>query len=86
MKIDLLRKEIEKIDQEMLELFLKRMDVSYQIGQYKKEHNLPILDEQREKKLLDQQKELLNNESLWPLYKQFLKEVMRLSKEFQKTC
>lgn len=86
MKLDLLRKEIESIDQEMLELFLKRMDVAYQIGSYKKEHHLPIFDEQREKALLEKQRKLLNNDDLWPLYKQFLKEVMRLSKEFQKTC
>jgi chorismate mutase len=79
MKLDVLRKEIEDIDKEMLELFVKRMDISYQIGSYKKEHHLPIFDEKREKALLD-------NEVLWPLYKDFLKEVMRLSKAFQKTC
>jgi len=86
MKLDVLRKEIEAIDKEMLELFIKRMDISYQIGSYKKEHHLPIFDEKREKALLEKQKELLDNEVLWPLYKEFLKEVMRLSKAFQKTC
>ena len=86
MKLDVLRKEIEDIDKEMLELFVKRMDISYQIGSYKKEHHLPILDEKREKALLDKQRALLDNEVLWPLYKDFLKEVMRLSKVFQKTC
>jgi monofunctional chorismate mutase len=86
MKLDVLRKEIEAIDKEMLELFIKRMDISYQIGSYKKEHHLPIFDEKREKALLEKQRELLDNEVLWPLYKEFLKEVMKLSKEFQKTC
>ena len=86
MKLDALRKEIEAIDKEMLELFIKRMDISYQIGSYKKEHHLPIFDEKREKTLLEKQRDLLDNEVLWPLYKEFLKEVMRLSKEFQKTC
>jgi monofunctional chorismate mutase len=81
-----LRKEIEAVDKEMLELFIKRMDISYQIGSYKKEHHLPVFDEKREKALLEKQRELLDNEVLWPLYKEFLKEVMRLSKEFQKTC
>lgn len=86
MKLTDLRKEIEEIDQEMLELFIKRMDVSYQIGMYKKQHQLPILDEKREQALFDKQKALLNNETLWPLYKSFLKELMRLSKEYQKIC
>ena len=86
MKLDVLRKEIETVDKEMLELFIKRMNISYQIGSYKKEHHLPVFDEKREKALLEKQRELLDNEVLWPLYKEFLKEVMRLSKEFQKTC
>ncbi len=86
MKLEALRKEIEAVDKEMLELFIKRMDISYQIGSYKKEHHLPVFDEKREKALLEKQRELLDNEVLWPLYKEFLKEVMRLSKEFQKTC
>jgi monofunctional chorismate mutase len=86
MRLEALRKEIEAVDKEMLELFIKRMDISYQIGSYKKEHHLPVFDEKREKALLEKQRELLDNEVLWPLYKEFLKEVMRLSKEFQKTC
>lgn len=86
MKLEALRKEIEAVDKEMLELFIKRMDISYQIGSYKKEHHLPVFDEKREKALLEKQRELIDNEVLWPLYKEFLKEVMRLSKEFQKTC
>lgn len=86
MKLNDLRKQIEIIDQEMLDLFLKRMDVSAKIGAYKKEHQLPILDENREHELLEKQKALLNNETLWPLYRKFLIEVMKLSKEYQKLC
>ena len=86
MKLTDLRKQIEEIDQEMLDLFIKRIDISSQIGAYKKEHHLPILDEQREKDLLEKQKQLLNNDVLWPLYRKFLIEVMKLSKEYQKIC
>ena len=56
MKLNDLRKQIEIIDQEMLDLFLKRMDVSAKIGAYKKEHQLPILDENREHELLEKTK------------------------------
>lgn len=86
MKLNDLRKQIEDIDQKMLDLFIKRMDVSAKIGAYKKEHQLPILDENREHELLEKQKALLNNETLWPLYRKFLIEVMKLSKEYQKLC
>lgn len=84
MKLNDLRQKINEIDEEMLNLFLKRMEVSKAIGIYKETHQLPILDERREKELIQKQKELLNNDDLWPLYKSFLKEVMHLSKEYQK--
>ena len=84
MNLNELRNQIKSIDQDMLELFLKRMEISQSIGLYKKEHHLPILDERREKELILKQKELLNNDEMWPFYKAFLKEVMHLSKEYQK--
>lgn len=84
MKLNDLRQKINEIDEEMLNLFLKRMEVSKAIGIYKDMHQLPVLDERREKELIQKQKKLLNNEELWPLYKRFLKEVMHLSKEYQK--
>lgn len=84
MKLNELRNEINKIDKDMLDLFLKRMEMSRLIGLYKKEHKLPIIDERREKELIQKQKEMLSNEQIWPYYKSFLKEVMQISKEYQK--
>lgn len=84
MKLIELRSQISDIDKDMLKLFIKRMEVSRLIGLYKKEHHLPIFDERREKELIDKQKALLNNNELWPFYKSFLKELMQISKEYQK--
>jgi monofunctional chorismate mutase len=84
MKLIELRSQISDIDKEMLKLFIKRMEVSRLIGLYKKEHHLPIFDERREKELIDKQKALLNNNEMWPYYKSFLKELMDISKEYQK--
>ena len=39
-----IRKEINQIDEEMLKLFEKRMDVVNDVALYKKENNIPILD------------------------------------------
>ena len=44
-----LRSQIDKIDDELLELLVRRMRVSRDIGQYKKEHNMPILQAKRTK-------------------------------------
>jgi monofunctional chorismate mutase len=84
MKLTELREQISKIDKDMLDLFLKRMEVSRLIGLYKKEHHLPVFDERREKELIEKQKALLDNNDMWPFYKSFLKEVMDISKEYQK--
>ena len=42
-----LRRQIDVIDDELFELFAKRMCVSREIGVYKKEHNMPILQAAR---------------------------------------
>jgi monofunctional chorismate mutase len=82
--LETLRNEIDLIDQEMMKLFKKRMEVSKKVGQYKKENGLPILDETREKELILRHKNMLNDDQLWPLYEAFIIEMMRLSKENQK--
>lgn len=42
-----LRAQIDKLDSELLELLARRMRISREIGQYKKEHDIPILQTQR---------------------------------------
>ena len=41
--LSLLRQQIDGIDNELLETLNKRMRVSREIGQYKKEHSMPVL-------------------------------------------
>ena len=48
-----LRDKIDKLDDQLLELLARRMRVSRDIGQYKKEHNMPVLQAQRYEELLD---------------------------------
>jgi len=47
------RKEIDEIDQQLVELLVKRMKVSENIGRYKEENNLPVFDAQREREKLN---------------------------------
>lgn len=54
MDLNELRLEIDKIDDELVRLFVQRMEVSARIADYKKEHKLPIFVPSREaEKLLD---------------------------------
>ena len=41
--LGLLRKQIDRLDDDLLELLAKRMRVARDIGRYKKEHNMPVL-------------------------------------------
>ncbi|MDR2056767.1 MAG: bifunctional 3-deoxy-7-phosphoheptulonate synthase/chorismate mutase type II [Dysgonamonadaceae bacterium] len=56
-----LRQQIDETDNELLAILAKRMRVSKEIGQYKKEHNMPVLqtvryDEILEKRLSEAEK------------------------------
>jgi monofunctional chorismate mutase len=83
MKLDELRLEINQIDEEMLALFEKRMVVAKQIGLYKKENNLPVLDQSREKQLLEMMKQKVSQKELLPYYETFLIQLMSISKAYQ---
>ena len=52
MDIQQLRGQIDEIDDELVRLFIRRMDVASQIADYKKEHDLPIFVPARERETL----------------------------------
>ncbi|BAG83437.1 bifunctional 3-deoxy-7-phosphoheptulonate synthase/chorismate mutase type II [Candidatus Azobacteroides pseudotrichonymphae] len=47
-----LRQQIDEIDAELLSVLAKRMRISKEIGQYKKEHNMPVLQTSRYDEIL----------------------------------
>ena len=52
MDIKDLRKEIDQIDDELVQLFVKRMNISAQVADYKKANHMPILVPAREREIL----------------------------------
>ncbi|MBQ9861681.1 MAG: chorismate mutase [Clostridia bacterium] len=58
MDIEELRKEIDGIDKELVSLFVKRMDVAAEVAAFKKENGRPVLDPERERKLLEKVSDL----------------------------
>lgn len=52
MELKELRNEIDLIDDELVQLFNKRMQLSAQVADYKKEHNMPIHVPAREREIL----------------------------------
>jgi len=51
--IKMLRKQIDELDNEVMEVLAKRMRVCREIGQYKKEHNMTVLQTGRYNEILD---------------------------------
>lgn len=80
MELNELRKQIDKVDKQMAKLFEERMDIVKQIGNYKKEHNLPILDKERENLVKEKNHQYIINKDLLPLYDEFISHLMDLSK------
>lgn len=50
--LDEVRKEIDEIDEKLLPLIIKRMDAAKKVAAIKKEHNIPVLNSQREEEIL----------------------------------
>lgn len=48
-----IRKEIDKVDGEILPLLIKRMKLSEQVAEYKRKNNIPVLNVKREQEILE---------------------------------
>jgi monofunctional chorismate mutase len=84
MELKDLRNKIDQIDQELATLIEQRLEVVKQIGDYKKKHNLPILDQNREQEVLDKNSKYLSNESNKEAYLEIMKNIMDVSKKIEK--
>ena len=57
-----IRKEIDEIDKELVALYIRRMNCSARVAEYKREHGMPVLDASRERALLNKISELSGSE------------------------
>jgi len=46
------RRDIDALDEELVALFLRRMEITERVGAYKREHGLPVLDSERERQVI----------------------------------
>lgn len=82
-KLDEARKIINKIDLKMADLFVKRMEASKMVFEYKKEFGLPILDKKREQELIEKNLSLISDDILKEYYIDYQKKIMSISKAYQ---
>lgn len=83
-QLETLRQEIDSIDAQIFKLFEQRIMVAKQIGAYKKEHGLSVLDSSREDSKRDQVKAFVSPE-LEPQALELLEVLMKTAKTVQET-
>ena len=77
------RQEIDLIDIELKQLFLKRLSIIKKITNYKRENNIAITDITRETEMFHTLLMDINDNNK-KYYKEFLSNIIKISKEYQK--
>ena len=78
-----LRVEIDRIDQQMVQLFEERMQVVAEVMAVKKAAGLPILDASREEAVVAKNTTRLSDPALADYYERLIRQMMALSREYQ---
>ena len=82
-ELDNIRKQINKVDEEMASLFEQRMNLAKEVAKYKSKYALPIFDGKREKEVIEKNSKYINNEVIKEYYVRFLQSLMDESKKYQ---
>ena len=78
------RTVIDQVDKEMAALFCRRMEAVRQVAKYKQARGLPVLDESREKQVIEKNASRVTDEALRSYYVLFLQDLMRNSRSYQR--
>lgn len=78
-----IRKNINEVDKQMAKLFEERMELAKLVALYKKENALAIEDKVREKEVLANNVNYIENQDVKEYYVNFMQDVMDISKQYQ---
>ena len=84
MEIEELRREIDRLDHELLRIFNERANLALHIGEIKKERDLPVYDPAREKRIFDRMRGAnpgpLEDDAIVRLFERVIDESRRLER------
>ena len=83
-KLEIYRDLIDSVDNQIIELYVKRMEIVKEITKLKIENDLPVLDQNREKIMLEKNLEKIKDDEFKKYYKSVLEGFLKASKEMQK--
>ena len=79
-----LRNSIDKVDDQIFDLILKRFDYVEKIGNIKKEMNMPVDDKAREEIIIERLSEKLNTKINYNEIKKIIDPIISISKDIQR--
>ena len=79
-----LRNSIDKVDDQIFDLILKRFDYVEKIGNIKKEMNMPVDDKAREEIIIERLSEKLNTKLNYKEIKKIIVPIISISKDIQR--
>jgi chorismate mutase / prephenate dehydratase len=83
-KLDCLREEINEIDESLVKLFKKRMEIVSEVAEYKRKNSMKVLDRTREEQIINKHLDNVEDRALNVYLKEFLEDLMGISRKAQK--
>lgn len=81
--LQVIRKDIDEVDRELVKLFERRMELTTSVAKYKIETGKKVLDPQREKEKLDAISQLVSNEMNKHGINEIFTQIMATSRKYQ---
>ena len=82
--LEKLRNNIDKVDDQIFDLILKRFDYVEKIGNIKKKMNMPVDDKAREKIIIERLSEKLSTKINYKEVKKIIGPIISISKDLQR--
>ena len=79
------RREIDAIDGELVQLFLRRMEITGNVGRYKQERGIPVLDAGRERQVIAAKTALTDDPARKADVAALYESIMAISRRQQRT-
>lgn len=79
--LDYLRKQIDEIDDSLVESFLRRMEIVKKVADYKKKNGMNVLVKEREKQVIEKHTKNIKDETQKNEIRGFLENIMYLSRQ-----
>ena len=84
LNLDEIRRRIDEIDEKIVGLMEERLHIVQEVALYKKQNNMKIFDEKREREVIEKNLGRVKEEELKHYIEVILKDIMDSSKEYQK--